>query len=282
MTDSFDRRSLLALASLSAIGLPALAKAQTPPTPKPGAPDPMAIPADAPVVAILIHPRMVMLDLIGPMTALNILRCRINLVWKDTSPVTTELGLPLVATQTFAECPRDLDVLMVPGGMLGSVACMNDPEVMAFLADRGSRATWVSSVCTGGLTIAAAGLLKGYDANATWTISHLLPLMGARHVAERVVVDRNRMTCGGVTAGIDLGLTLAAKLRGDEAAKRVQLLMEYAPEPPFHSGTPAQAPELAAAIRQGTPWMQAQARGAAEAAGKRLGIMNANRSAALS
>ncbi|WP_231621643.1 DJ-1/PfpI family protein [Sphingomonas sp. 37zxx] len=206
------------------------------------------------------------------MTALNILRCRINLVWKDKVPVVTELGLPITATQTFVECPRDLDVLMVPGGMLGSVACMNDPEVMTFLADRGSRAKWVTSICTGGLTIAAAGLLKSYDANATWTISHLLPLMGARHVDKRVVIDRNRMTCGGVTAGIDLGLTLAAKLRGEDAAKRVQLIMEYAPEPPFQSGTPAQAPQIAAAIREATPWMQSQARGAAEAAGKRLGI----------
>lgn len=267
-----DRRSLLALAGVAGMALPSLADGQTPPAPAPGAPDPMAIPPDAPVVAILIHPRMVMLDLVGPMTALNILRCRINLVWKDKTPVMTELGLPMVATQTFAECPRDLDVLMVPGGMMGSVACMNDPEVMAFLADRGARAKWVTSICTGGLTIAAAGLLKGYDANATWTISDLLPLMGARHVDRRVVVDRNRMTCGGVTAGIDLGLTLAAKLRGEEAAKRVQLNMEYAPEPPFHSGTPAQAPEIAAAIREATPRMRAQALGAAQAAGKRLGI----------
>lgn len=266
MTD-LDRRQLLALAGVAGMTLPGLAEAQT----TPAARDPMAVPPDAPVVAILIHPRMVMLDLIGPMTVLNILRCRIHLVWKDKVPIQTEIGLPLAATHSFAESPRDLDVLMVPGGLLGSVACMGDPEVMAFLADRGARAKWVTSVCTGGLTIAAAGLLKGYDANATWTIAHLLPLMGARHVDKRVVVDRNRMTCGGVTAGIDLGLTLAARLRGEAAAKRVQLIMEYAPEPPFHSGTPAQAPELADAIRQATPWMQAQAREAAEAAGKRLG-----------
>ncbi|QNA85483.1 DJ-1/PfpI family protein [Sphingomonas sp. So64.6b] len=274
MTDTFNRRALLALATAVGTGaaMPSLAQHLDRAGDK-HMDDMMAIPPDSPVVAMLIHPKMIALDLIGPMTVLNILRCRIDLVWKDKTPISTELGIPFTATRTFEDCPRDLDVLLVPGGILGTIDCMNDPQVMAFLADRGSRAKWVTSVCTGGLAVAAAGLLKGYDATAHWTIADLLPLMGARHVDRRVVADRNRMTCGGVTAGIDLALTLAAELRGEEAARNVQLIMEYSPMPPFRNGTPAEAgPDRVTAMRARRTWMDAQAMSAATAAGKRLGI----------
>jgi transcriptional regulator GlxA family with amidase domain len=144
---------------------------------------------------------------------------------------------------------------------------------MAFLADRGSRAKWVTSVCTGSLALAAAGLLRGYDATSHWQVADLLPRMGARHVDKRVVIDRNRMTGGGVTAGIDFGLTLAARLKDEEAARRVQLLMEYAPEPPFRNGTPKEAgPKRVAELTGRTPWMDAQVDTAVAAAAKRLGI----------
>ena len=272
MIDVLDRRALLALGTLMGAGaaMPALAQGETR---EQHMRSMMEIPPDAPRIAMLVYPKMVALDLIGPMTVFNILRCRVDLVWKTKVPVSTDVGLPVAATRTFAETPRDLDVLFVPGGILGTIDCMNDPEVCGFLADRGARAKWVTSVCTGGLALGAAGLLKGYDATAHWAVADLLPLMGARHVDKRVVRDRNRMTGGGVTAGIDFGLTLAAALRGEEAARRIQLMIEYAPEPPFRNGTPAEAgPERVAAMRQGRSWMDGQARLAAQAAGRRLGV----------
>jgi len=233
----------------------------------------MAIPPDAPTIAMLVYPKMVALDLIGPLTVFNVLRCNVMLVWKDKVPVATDVRLPIAATHSFDEVPAKVDVLFVPGGRMGTVDCMNDPAVMAFLADRGSRATWVTSVCTGSLALAAAGLLKGYDATSHWQVADLLPRMGARHVNKRVVIDRNRMTGGGVTAGIDFGLTLAARLKDEEAARRVQLVIEYAPEPPFRNGTPAEAgPERVAAMSGRTPWMDAQVDAAVAAAAKRLGI----------
>lgn len=265
-TPGMDRRQLLALAGMaSAAGaMPALAQ------PNPAA-NMMAIPPDAPQIAMLIYPKMVALDLIGPMTVFNIMRGRVNLVWKDKTPVSTDVGIPLTATQTFDEVPRDLDVLFVPGGLMGTLACMDDAAVRGFLADRGARAKWVTSVCTGSLVLAAAGLLKGYDATCLWQYTDLLPLMGARYVDRRVVTDRNRMTGGGVTAGIDFGLTLAAKLTDEETARRIQLTLEYAPQPPFRDGTPPEAgPERVAAMRARTPWMRAQAVAAAERAATRL------------
>lgn len=267
--NAMDRRSLLAMAGLAAAA-PALAGE----TREEHMKSMMAIAPDAPKVAMLVYPKMVALDLIGPMTVFNIMRWNVQLVWKNRDPVSTDVGIPFAATRTFADCSRDLDVLFVPGGIMGTTDCMNDPAVCAFLADRGARAKWVTSVCTGALALGAAGLLKGYDATAHWAVADLLPLMGARHVDKRVVRDRNRMTGGGVTAGIDFGLTLAAAIGGEEAARRVQLMIEYAPEPPFRNGTPAQAgPARVAAMRERRTWMDEQARLAATAAGRRLGVI---------
>lgn len=123
------------------------------------------------------------------------------------------------------------------------------------------------------LEMAAAGLLEGYDATSHWQVADLLPRMGARHVDKRVVIDRNRMTGGGVTAGIDFGLTLAGRLKGEDDARRVQLLMEYAPEPPFRNGTPNEAgPKRVAELTGRTPWMNEQVEAAVAAAAKQLGI----------
>ena len=115
---------------------------------------------------------------------------------------------------------------------------MNDSEVLAFLADRASRSRYVTSVCSGSLLLGAAGLLKGYKATSHWAAREALRMYGAEPVDARVVVDRNRVTGGGVTAGIDFGLVLLAKLRGDDAARLTQLAMEYDPEPPFNAGNP--------------------------------------------
>ncbi|MGV2129551.1 DJ-1/PfpI family protein [Agrobacterium vitis] len=267
----FSRRDILAIAATvgaaSAIAVPSSAQQGSGP-----AIHQMPTPADAPRITMLVHPRMVLQDLVGPMTVFDILRCRIDLVWKDREPVSTELGIPVAPTKTFAEADEAPDVLFVPGGLLGTIDCMNDPIVMDFLRQRGEKAKWITAICTGVLTLAATGLLKDYDATANWVHADLLPLMGARHVKKRVVKDRNRMTAGGVTAGFDFGLTLAAELRGEDEARRAQLVLEYAPEPPFDGGTPEKEPERAAALRARTPKMRQQIEQAAEAAGKRLGI----------
>ncbi|MDH7797191.1 MULTISPECIES: DJ-1/PfpI family protein [unclassified Beijerinckia] len=266
-----ERRAVLTLGAMlaaAATGSEALAQSQS--APARSMPE---VPPDAPKVAMLVYPKMVALDLIGPMTVFNILRFNVQLVWKDKTPVATDVGIPIAPTQSFAECPKDLDILFVPGGILGTVDCMNDEDVCAFLADRGARARWVTGVCTGTLVLAAAGLLRGYKATSHWAVTDLLPLMGADFVEGRVIQDRNRLTGGGVTAGIDFGLTLAGLMKGEEAARRVQLLIEYAPAPPFNSGTPREAgPELVAGLRKARSAMDGRAREAAEAAAKRLGI----------
>ncbi|WP_202049602.1 DJ-1/PfpI family protein [Sphingomonas sp. So64.6b] len=193
---------------------------------------------------MLVHPMMVMQDLIGPLTVFNLMRCEIHLVWKNREPVMTEVGLLVAPTTTFAECPDRLDVLFAPGGLDGSVAIMDDPEVLNFFKEQGKTARYITSDCTGSLILGAAGLLRGYKATSHWSVrDEPLALMGAIPTHQRVVVDRNRITGGGVTAGIDFGLTLAALLRGKESAQTIQLVIEYAPAPPFNAGTPETAPK---------------------------------------
>lgn len=196
-----------------------------------------------PKIAMLIHPKLVMQDLVGPMTVFNLMHSEMHLVWKKYEPIVSEIGVPLFPSTSFAECPRDVDVLFVPGGLDGTAAMLDDPEVLAFLADMGSRARYVTSVCTGALLLGAAGLLRGYKATTLWNVHDQLAIYGAQPVRERVVIDRNRMTGGGVTAGIDFGLELAAKIRSPEDAKRYQLIIEYAPAPPFNAGLPETAPK---------------------------------------
>lgn len=197
--------------------------------------------ASTPRIAMLVHPDMVMLDLIGPLTVLSLLRAELHLVWKDRQRVTTDLDLPVTPTTSYADCPADLDVLFIPGGLKGSVALMEDAQTLAFLADRGARARYVTAVCTGSLVLGAAGLLKGYRATGHWYIRDLLGAMGASVEHSRVVTDRNRITGGGVTAGIDFGLTVATKLRDEETARLIQLVLEYDPQPPFDTGSPERA-----------------------------------------
>jgi cyclohexyl-isocyanide hydratase len=185
----------------------------------------------------------VLQDLIGPLTVFNILRCEIHLVWKNREPVMSEVGLPVTPSTLFRDCPDNLDVLFAPGGLEGTIAMMEDPEVLQFFADRGRTARYVTSDCTGSLLLGAAGLLRGYKAASHWSVRDHLALLGATPVHERVVQDRNRITGGGVTAGIDFGLTLAALLRNQAEAESIQLIIEYAPAPPFNAGTPETAPK---------------------------------------
>jgi cyclohexyl-isocyanide hydratase len=196
-----------------------------------------------PKIAILVHPRMVMQDVIGPLTVFNLIHSEIHLVWKRREPVTIEVGLPVMPSTTFGECPTSLDVLFVPGGLDGSIMIMEDQEVLDFLADRGKTARYVTSDCTGSLVLGAAGLLRGYKATGHWYIRDLLSILGATPVNDRVVRDRNRITGGGVTAGIDFGLAIAAVLRSREEAEWVQPIIEYAPAPAFNAGLPETAPK---------------------------------------
>ncbi|PKR48055.1 DJ-1/PfpI family protein [Thalassospira marina] len=284
MENPVNRRTFMTLAAATGVAatlpatFPITASAQTP-TPSPAAtpdqhPGPMRqLPADAPTVAILVHPHMLALDLIGPMTVLNILRCKIHLVWKDLTPVPTELGISIPPTTTFADCPRDLDVLLVPGGTMGTIKYMNDPEVLEFLTDRGNRAKWLSAFCTGSITLAATGLFNGYKATGYWSLTRFLPLMGATHIDDRVVVDRNRITAAGATAGIDCALVIATKLKGEEAARRVALTLEYSPKPPFKNGTPAEAgPERTQTALDRRKGMDHQVEEQVLIAQKRLGL----------
>jgi cyclohexyl-isocyanide hydratase len=204
---------------------------------------PAEVRPDRPVrIAMLLYPGLTALDLVGPQTLLaGLAPGSLHLVGQDAGPVTSDTGLVLTATQSFATCPADLDVLFVPGGD-GTPAQMRNAALLGFLRDRAARAAWVASVCTGSLILGAAGLLRGYRATSHWCVRDtVLPRLGAEPVAERVVFDRNRVTAAGVSAGLDLGLALAARLRGPDYARTAQLVAEYAPAPPFRAGTPAEA-----------------------------------------
>lgn len=216
-------------------------------------------------IAMLVYPGMTALDLIGPQHMFaSLMGARVHLVAKTLSPVTSDLGVTLTPTTTFANCPRDLTVLFAPGGTAGTLAALADDETRTFMADRGSRATYVTSVCTGALILGAAGLLKGYRATTHWAAKAVLSDFGAIPTDGRVVRDRNRITGGGVTAGLDFGLTMVAELRDELYAQGVQLQAEYDPHPPFQAGSPATAP--AEALQIVTPMLSdfvAQAHAAA-------------------
>ena len=212
-------------------------------------------------VVMLLYPRLTQLDLTGPFEVFaRFEELNLHLVWKTLDPVTDVNGLRILPTDTLAGCPQ-ADILFVPGGP-GQISLMEDKEVLAFLRRQASGARYVTSVCTGSLVLAAAGLLTGYRATCHWLSLDQLAYFGAVPVSERVVIDRNRVTGAGVTSGIDFALTLAACLFGEERAKRAQLAMEYDPKPPFVGGTPASAgPELVASLRAGKHQVSAGARG---------------------
>ena len=204
----------------------------------------VAAPAESRLqIGMLLYPGLSALDLIGPHPFFaELSNCQVHLLWKNKDPVVSSLGYSIVPTTSIRDCPRDLDVVFVPGGTSGTFAMMDDDGILSFLAERSSRARYVTSVCTGSLILGAAGLLKGYQATSHWRFRDLLPMFGATPVEERVVADRNRITGGGVTAGIDFGLVIASRPRGRHAAEVLQLYNEYDPHPPFGAGTPAAAP----------------------------------------
>ncbi|TJZ59156.1 DJ-1/PfpI family protein [Streptomyces piniterrae] len=185
------------------------------------------------------------LDFIGPHTAFTFAGMKVHLVSATLEPVFSDCGVAITPTVTFENCPDRLDILFVPGGLVEEA--MLDSAAIAFLADRGATASYVTSVCTGSLVLAAAGLLDGYRSATHWATRDHLARLGVEVSTERVCIDRNRFSGGGVTAGIDFGLTVIAHTLGEEAAKFAQLGMEYDPKPPFDAGSPQGAgPEVVA------------------------------------
>lgn len=166
-------------------------------------------------------------------------QAKVYLLAPTLDPIYTESGFCLLPNTSFKRSPA-LDVLFVPGG-LGVNARLEDAAFMHFLKTQGDRALYVTSVCTGSLLLAAAGLLQGYRATTHWFAMDLLAMFGVEAVAERVVIDRNRITGAGVSAALDFGLVLAGKLSGEKVAQEIQLGLEYSPIPPFASGSPQMA-----------------------------------------
>jgi len=192
-------------------------------------------------IGLLVFPGVQQLDLTGPHDVLASLPdAAVHLVWKSRDTVASSSGLALAPTCTFDDCPP-LDVICVPGG-IGINDLLLDAETIAFVQQRAAAARYVTSVCTGALLLSVAGLLRGRRATTHWAFHSLLAPLGAVPVRERVVRDGNLITGGGVTAGIDFALTIAAELVGDEEAQAIQLALEYAPAPPFDAGSPDTAP----------------------------------------
>jgi len=219
-------------------------------------------------IAFLVYPQVTQLDFTGPAQFLSRLgRTKIEYVWKSRKPVPTDAGFSILPTARFDEV-RSADILCVPGG-IACVEMMEDDQALAWVRRVGDGAQWVTSVCTGSLILAAAGLLDGYRAACHWAWRDHLALFGAEPVAERVVFDRNRVTGSGVTAGIDFALALTAAIRGEAHARVIQLALEYDPAPPFDSGSPERAgPELLAIYERRmqalAPGRDARIRAAAE------------------
>ncbi|MBP7334593.1 DJ-1/PfpI family protein [Niveispirillum sp.] len=221
-------------------------------------------------IVMLLYPRLTQLDLTGPFEVFARLPdVKIILAAKSLDPVTDSGGLRLLPTHTLAEAPQ-ADILFVPGGP-GQLDLMDDAEVLDFLRAQAAGARYVTSVCTGSLVLAAAGLLTSYRATCHWMSLDQLALFGCTPCSERVVVDGNRVTGGGVTSGIDFALHLAAMLFGRERAERTQLSMEYDPAPPFTSGHPRSAdPAMVDSLQANAAAFQGRRRGAARAAATRL------------
>ena len=212
------------------------------------------------------------IDLTGPFEVLSrIPNATYRIYSKAAAPVRDLKGLWLMSDASLVEAPP-LDVLHVPGGY-GQEALMEDTEVLAWIRQQARGACRIFSVCTGALVCGAAGLLKGRRATTHWASLHLLPYFGAIPVNERVVFDGAWVFAAGVTAGIDGALRLAAELRGEEAAQAIQLHMVYAPEPPFHSGTPDTAPAtIVQEARRSLQGISARREETARRVASRLGI----------
>ncbi|WP_029555002.1 DJ-1/PfpI family protein [Xanthobacter sp. 91] len=198
---------------------------------------------------LLVFPRITQLDMTGPLQVFSSLPgAEVHLVWKRIEAVQSDTVLSILPTTAFADCPQ-FDVICVPGGY-GTDDLMGDDEVLNFLRAQAAGAKFVTSVCTGSLVLAAAGLLEGRKAATHWSAIDVLPIFGVTARRERVCIDGNRITGGGITAGIDLGLTVISELVDRRTAEAIQLRLEYNPAPPFNAGSPETAPADVLALLQ--------------------------------
>ena len=222
-------------------------------------------------IGLVIFPKVTQLDLTGPVQVFSsVPGAKLHLIWKRIEPVTSDSVLTLTPTTTFADCPQ-LDVICVPGGV-GTDDMINDTDMLDFLRRQAAGAKYITSVCTGSLVLGAAGLLRGYRAATHWTAMDFLEAFGATPTRTRVCIDRNRVTGGGVTAGIDFALTLVSILVDRKTAEAIQLRLEYNPAPPFNSGSPDTAPpEILALMKEKIAPAQVRRAEAIHRAAARLG-----------
>lgn len=201
-------------------------------------------------IVFILYPRLTQLDFTGPYEVLaRVPNTEVIIASKDGGELPTEMGLTFANLAKLADIDR-ADMIMIPGGP-GQTAAMLDPDFMVQVKRLGESAKYLTSVCTGSLILGAAGLITGKRAGSHWAYRELLPAFGAIPDDARVVRDGNVISGGGVTAGIDIALTIAAELAGDDVAKMIQLAIEYAPAPPFNSGRPEIAEEkTVAAVKQ--------------------------------
>jgi putative intracellular protease/amidase len=194
-------------------------------------------------IAILLYDRMTALDAIGPYEVLGrVPGATIAYVSPEPGTKRTDQNLGLIAVTSLADAAHP-DIVVVPGGP-GETAAGQDERILEWLRAAHETTTWTTSVCTGSLILGAAGLLEGKRATSHWLALDQLHKYGAEPTLDRVVVEGKIITAAGVSAGIDMGLTLAAKLAGDEVAQTIQLGIEYDPQPPFDAGSPKKAPQF--------------------------------------
>ena len=236
-------------------------------------PSATTIPPEHPIqIGAIVFPDMDQIDLTGPFAVLSRLpNSSFQLLWKDTNSVRDHRGLHLVPDASLADA-KPIDLLVVPGGP-GQEALMEDTQVLSFLTAQAEQAKCVFSVCTGALLCGAAGLLKGRSATTHWQSVQFLKYFGAVPKDQRVVIDGTFVSAAGLTAGIDGALRVAALLRGERVAQAIQLDIQYAPEPPFDSGTPDQAPtEIVAQLKQTSERLTAQRLATARRVAAKLGV----------
>lgn len=206
-------------------------------------------------IAMLLYPGFTALDFVGPLHFLGGMGgVTVHLVTNqpDLRPVPSDLGMAIQPTLTMADCPTDLTMLFTPGGTVGTLAAARDGATIEFMRHAASRATYVTSVCTGSLILGVAGALHGRRATSHWSVVPLLSQFGATPERSRVVRDGNVITGAGVSAGIDFGISLVKELRGEMMAEAGVLMAEYAPEPPVSGGTLETArPEISELLQAG-------------------------------
>ncbi|MFB8180260.1 DJ-1/PfpI family protein [Streptomyces sp. NPDC055966] len=193
-------------------------------------------------IALVVYDRFTALDVVGPYEILSRLPdAQLAFVAERPGPVSTDTGfLAVTADRALDEVPHP-DLLVVSGGP-GTRAQLENPALLDWLRAADAASTWTTSVCSGSLLLAAAGLLRGRRATSHWSALEVLAEFGAEPTGERVVTDGKYVTAAGVSAGIDMALTLTGRIAGDEHAQAVQLLTEYDPRPPYDAGSPDKAP----------------------------------------